>query len=95
MGYTTTFSGGIVIDPPLNKAEIDYLNKFSETRRMNRTSGPYFIDGSGDFGQGCDKDIIDYNKPDASQPGLWCQWVPTKNGILVRSFTKVKLGWFT
>ena len=84
MGYTTTFTGGIVINPPLNKAEIDYLNKFSYTRRMERKNGPYFVDGTGNFGQGNDEDIINYNSPDPSQPGLWCQWVPTKNGKKIK-----------
>jgi hypothetical protein len=80
MGYTTTFEGEITVDPPLSKEEIDYLTKFCKTRRMNRMLGPYFIDGSGNFGQGQDDDIIDYNKPMKGQPGLWCQWIPTDDG---------------
>ena len=84
MGYTTTFSGNIHVSPPLNAAEVAYINKFSETRRMNRKNGPYFVDGTGDFGQGKDKDVIDYNSPDSSQPGLWCQWVSTKNGKKIK-----------
>lgn len=32
MGYTTDFMGSIEIVPPLNEAEIAYLNKFNETR---------------------------------------------------------------
>lgn len=35
MGYTTEFSGSVSISPPLNQAEIDFLNKFSESRRLN------------------------------------------------------------
>jgi hypothetical protein len=77
MGYTTEFWGEVMIDPPLNEAEAEYLRKFANTRRMYRKKGPYFVDGSGDFGQGHDPDIIDFNNPDPSQPGLWCQWVPT------------------
>lgn len=80
MGYTTDFDGSVAIDPPLNPTEIAYLRKFAETRRMARERGPYFVGGSGDFGQGDDADVIEYNDPPDGQPGLWCQWVPTDDG---------------
>ncbi|MGR3938428.1 hypothetical protein [Streptomyces sp. BRA346] len=80
MGYTTTFTGRVTICPPLNPHEIAYLRSFSGTRRMDRTRGPYVIDGSGAFGQGLDKDITNYNGPPAGQPGLWCEWVPNDYG---------------
>lgn len=80
MGYTTYFEGQFTITPPLNEQELAYLQRFAETRRMDRDSGPYFIDGTGEFGQGGDDDIRDYNKPPEGQPGLWCQWVPTEDG---------------
>ena len=50
---------------------------------MARANGPYFVDGGGPFGQGRDSDITDYNHPDPSQPGLWCQWIPTNDGTSV------------
>lgn len=80
MGYTTEFSGSVRVEPPLNEAEIEFLNKFSDTRRMNRRKGPYYVDNAGMCGQDREPDIIDYNSPDPSQPGLWCQWVPTEDG---------------
>jgi hypothetical protein len=80
MGYTTEFEGSVSISPPLNAHEIAYLRKFAASRRMDRTRGPYFVDGSGPFGQGHDGDIRDFNKPPAGQPGLWCRWEPTKDG---------------
>jgi len=80
MGYDTTFKGKIEIYPPLNQEEIDYLIKFSETRRMDRKKGPYFVDGSGWHGQYRDPDVNDFNSPPHGQPGLWCQWIPTNNG---------------
>lgn len=43
------------------------------------TEGEFYVSGFGDFGQGRDMSIIDYNEPPASQPGLWCQWVPTED----------------
>ncbi|MEU5930015.1 hypothetical protein AB0L49_36280 [Streptomyces antimycoticus] len=80
MGYTTTFTGKATIDPPLNPQEISYLRAFTSTRRMDRTRGPYVIDGSGSFGQGYDKDITNYNGPPDGQPEVWCNWVPTDDG---------------
>jgi hypothetical protein len=47
MGYTTDFWGYVEIKPHLNDSEMEYLKKFSETRRMKRERGPYFVDGSG------------------------------------------------
>lgn len=79
MGYTTDFWGSVAVEPPLNEKEIKYLTKFAETRRMEREKGPYFVGGTGDFGQGRDPDIIDSNRPPEGQPGLWCQWVPAVN----------------
>ena len=42
--------------------------------------GEYFVDGEGDFGQGDEDNIVNYNEPPTTQPGLWCQWVPTREG---------------
>ncbi len=83
MGYTTEFEGVVTIDPPLNEKEVEYLNKFSETRRMVRRNGPYYIGGKGDFGQAREEDVIDYNKPPDGQPGLWCQWVASNDGTTI------------
>jgi hypothetical protein len=57
MGYTTEFDGSVSISPPLNAHEIAYVRKFAASRRMDRARGPYFVDGSGPFGQGHDDDI--------------------------------------
>ena len=84
MGYTTGFAGRVEIVPPLNAEEVAYLNKFSETRRMARSKGPYFVDGTGEFGQGRDSDIEDHNHPPQGQPGLWCKWVPTDDGMYIK-----------
>jgi hypothetical protein len=83
MGYTTEFDGSVSISPPLNAHEIAYLRKFAASRRMDRARGPYFVDGSGPFGQGHDDDIRDFNKLPAGQPGLWCWWEPTKDGTAI------------
>lgn len=83
MGYTTEFSGQIDITPPLSEEEIAYLKKFNRTRRMNSTKGPYYVDRGGDFGQSHDADVIAYNDPPEGQPGLWCQWTPTDDGMAI------------
>jgi len=80
MGYDTQFTGRVTVAPPLNPREIAYLRKFANTRRMERANGPYYVDGTGPYGQGRDADIIDYNQPPAGQPGRWCGWVPTETG---------------
>lgn len=84
MGYTTDFDGQITVEPPLNAEEVHYLMLFAGTRRMKRGNGPYYVRGSGSFGQGSDPDIQNYNEPPAGQPGLWCQWVPTEDGAAIK-----------
>lgn len=44
----------------------------------------YFVGARGDFGQGKDESIIDYNNSPAGQPGLWCQWIPTQNNTGIK-----------
>lgn len=87
MGYTTDFEGGFNITPVLSQKDNEFLTKFSETRRMARNVGPeygiegeFYVDGTGWAGQDSDKNVINYNKPPSTQPGLWCQWVPTDDG---------------
>lgn len=42
--------------------------------------GEFFVGGRGSYGQDKDQSIRNYNNPATSQPGLWCQWVPTEDG---------------
>lgn len=39
--------------------------------------GAYFVGGGGMMGQEHDASVVEYNHPPQSQPGPWCQWVPT------------------
>lgn len=81
MGYSTDFDGEIIIDPPLNEQEREFLTKFSETRRMDRENGPYFVDGDGFAGQDNGPDTVyDHNSPPPGQPGLWCNVIPNEDG---------------
>lgn len=41
--------------------------------------GGYFVGEGGSFGQGRGDGILDYNRPPAGQPGLWCKWAPTED----------------
>ena len=42
--------------------------------------GEYFVGGEGFMGQGKETTIINYNRPPATQPGLWCQWIVSEDG---------------
>lgn len=80
MGYTTEFTGSVTVTPPLNPDEIDYLRRFADSRRMDRTAGPYAVADTGFRGP----DVKDYNRPPQGQPGLWCDWTPTDDGSAIR-----------
>ena len=83
MGYTTDFYGSIGVTPALNDIECDYLRRFSGSRRMKRTRGPYYAEPGQDFGQQDSSDVLDHNEPPEEQPGLWCQWVPDDDGSAI------------
>lgn len=76
MGYTTEFDGKITVTPPLDDAEVAFLNAFSDSRRMHRKKGPYHVGND-------EKDVINHNQPADGQPGLWCQWVASEDGTAI------------
>lgn len=43
----------------------------------------FFVAGTDGFGTERDSGVVDYNSPPRSQPGLWCQWVPTEDGTAI------------
>ena len=53
MGYTTYFEGAVTVTPPLNEQEIDYLSRFSGSRRMHRGNGPYYAERLGSSSRTC------------------------------------------
>lgn len=79
MGYHTEFDGQIKVEPPLSAKEVEYINAFCDTRRMDRENGPYFV-GSDNFH---DPDVRDGNRPPAGQPSLWCNWCATEDGEFI------------
>lgn len=85
MGYTTSFEGRFAFNKKLDKKTRTFLTKFSETRRIARKlpskygiEGEFYVDGDNDEIRG--DTIIDYNRPPKTQPGLWCQWIPSNDG---------------
>lgn len=44
----------------------------------------YFVGGIGHFGQDHDASIVDRTSPPGSQPGLMCQWIPTRDGRAIK-----------
>ena len=45
--------------------------------------GGHFVGATGNFGQEHTLDIVSYNSPPEGQPGLWCQWIPNKDGTAI------------
>lgn len=45
--------------------------------------GEFFVGGDGAYGQDNDESVLDYNTAPAEQPGLWCQWTPSKDGTAI------------
>lgn len=43
----------------------------------------YFVGGTGFAGQDKDDSVLDYNKHPEGQPGLWCQWIPSSDGMYI------------
>lgn len=94
MGYTTDFMGRFDLDKPLTQKQVSYLRQFASTRHMRRDESLVArlpdetrkavklpIGPEGAFFVGDDESgVLDYNSPPKSQPGLWCQWIPTSGG---------------
>lgn len=89
MGYTTEFNGGFKLNKKLDDDTFNLLVGLATTRRMKRNlPEEYGVDGefyydpkSKDFGQEEDPSIVNYNIPPSTQPGLWCGWIPTEDGM--------------
>jgi len=88
MGYTTDFVGQFNLNRQLDGDTHEFLTRFNETRRMKRkvdkkygVEGEFYVLGDGFSGQKNDPTIVSYNDPPQTQPGLWCQWKPSKDGM--------------
>lgn len=47
------------------------------------TDGAYFVGENGFGGQDHGADVTDNNRAPTGQPGLWCQWVPSDDGMAI------------
>ena len=54
-----------------------------QAQLLNEVNGEYFVDGFGMCGQDEDESVLEYNYPPATQPGLWCQWIPNEDGTAI------------
>lgn len=85
MGYTTDFIGRFEFDKPLAEKDKEFLVNLATTRRMGRkmdpkygVEGEFYVDGGmSDYD---DPTVINHNTPPSTQPGLWCQWIPSEDG---------------
>lgn len=87
MGYSTDFEGKLKFNKQLSVDDLNFLRKLAGTRRMKRkvdpkygVDGEFYVDGTGEWGQGRDDNVVDYNTPPETQPSLWLQWEPTEDG---------------
>jgi hypothetical protein len=64
------------------RRKVDVLETRPDTERIAvglplENDGEFYV---GEEGSWQDEAVIDYNKPPAGVPELWCQWVPTEDG---------------
>jgi hypothetical protein len=70
MGYHTEFSGGIAVKPPLNKSEVEFLQKFNQTRHDGPAETTITTKDGG---------TVTFKDP-GDLPGIWCQWTASDDG---------------
>ncbi len=85
MGYTTTFKGTLELNKQLTSEDYNFLVNLNKSRRMKlKVAAKYGVEGefyvNDDLSMwGKSDKVIDNNTPPSTQPGLWCQWVPTND----------------
>ena len=88
MGYTTDFEGTFKVNKRLDDKTFELLFGLSKTRRMGRKGlakkygieGEFYCPDDEDYGLSDKLGVIDYNTPPKTQPSLWCQWTPLREG---------------
>lgn len=91
MGYTTEFKGTFKLDRKASEEVTRLLKGLNETRRMKRNvdedkygiEGEFYFNHDDFFGQTHEDNIIDYNEPPRTQPGLWCEWRLNEDGVTI------------
>ena len=81
MGYSTDYVGCVVIDPPLNHAEQQYLTAFCVSRRFDRVDGPYAVPGNPAAEADPPPTVAErYNRVAPGQPAFHSGWIPDLDG---------------
>ncbi len=86
MGYSTDFTGEFVINKIIDDDTYRLLKGLATTRRMKRSGleeelgkdGEFYFEDDGFFGQSKNPkygEIVDFNEPPETQPGLWLHWL--------------------
>jgi hypothetical protein len=82
MGYTTWFEGNFILDRPADKELQRILKGLHDTRRVKRNvdetiygvEGEFYFEEDAYHYQQDNSNLVSYNDPPKTQPGLWCQW---------------------
>ncbi len=84
MGYTTQFSGVFGLNKALDDKTFEFLKRFNDTRRMARkVDAKYGVQGEFYTEDDRSNSVIDNNAPPITQPGLWCQWMPSDDRMSI------------
>ena len=82
MGYTTDFSGKFTLNKKLDDVTLTFLKDLAGTRRMARNvDAKYGVEGEFYVKDDELHLLHDCNTPPSTQPSLWCQWIPTEDGL--------------
>lgn len=83
MGYSTDFSGKFNLNKELTIGLHLFLVNLNKTRRVatNADNKVYGYEGEYDVHQVGKR--FDNNRQPSTQPNLYCQWVPTKDGLSI------------
>lgn len=80
MSYDVNYSGELSIEPPLNDAEISYLEAFAISRRYRRFNhGPLAVEPV-DIWDDPDTSRLGISRPPLGQPGYYCRFSSYNNG---------------
>jgi len=70
---------------PNKIAQLISLKRFKEYLTLFGgvgTEAEFFIDGKENYmGDDADPSVLDHNQPPSTQPSLWCQWLPSEDGL--------------
>ena len=86
MGYSTYLKGEIMVSPPLNKGEIEFLTAFNRTRHSQNKSSPYDVfAGKLELRRDASfRGVVKNSTCYEGMPGLWCHWIPSKDGSHIK-----------